>query len=71
MNPFQSLLDYEEFVYTLQQSFSPIKSSSLVVIRRGKRVAVLHRIEREIEEYLAEKAAETPAETKSLKTAYG
>lgn len=41
MNPFQSLRDYEEFVYTLQQSFPTIQSSGLVVIRRGKRVATL------------------------------
>lgn len=41
MNPFQSLRDYEEFVYTLQHSFPTIQSSSLVVIRRGKRVAIL------------------------------
>jgi hypothetical protein len=41
VNPFQSLHDYEEFVYTLQQSFPAIQSSSLVVIRRGKRVAIL------------------------------
>jgi hypothetical protein len=41
VNPFQSLHDYEEFVYTLQQSFSSVRSSSLVLIRRGKRVAVL------------------------------
>ena len=41
MNPFQSLRDYEEFVYTLQQSFPAIKSSSLVVIRRGRLIAVL------------------------------
>lgn len=41
VNPFQSLHDYEEFVYTLQRSFPTIKSSSLVVIRRGKRVAIL------------------------------
>lgn len=41
MNPFQSLHDYEEFIYTLQQSFPVIKSSSLVVIQRGKRVAIL------------------------------
>lgn len=41
VNPFQSLRDYEEFVYTLQQSFLIIKSSSLVVIRGGKRVATL------------------------------
>jgi hypothetical protein len=41
VNPFQSLRDYEEFVYTLQHSFPAIQSSSLVVIRRGKRVAIL------------------------------
>jgi hypothetical protein len=41
VNPFQSLHDYEEFVYTLQQSFPAIKSSSLVVIRRGRLIAVL------------------------------
>lgn len=41
MSPFQSLHDYEEFVYTLQQSFPIIQSSSLVVVRRGKRVATL------------------------------
>jgi hypothetical protein len=41
VSPFQSLRDYEEVVYTLQQSFPAIKSSSLVVIQRGKRVAIL------------------------------
>ncbi len=41
MNPFQSLHNYEEFVYTLQARFPAIQSSSLVVIRRGKRVAIL------------------------------
>ena len=41
MNPFQSLHSYEEYVYTLQQKFSSIKASSLVVIRRGKLVARL------------------------------
>jgi hypothetical protein len=41
VNPFRSLRDYEEFVYTLQQGFSAIKSSSLVVIQRAKRVAIL------------------------------
>lgn len=35
MNPYQSLPDYEEFVYTLRQSFSSITSSTLVVVRRG------------------------------------
>ena len=41
MNPFQSLRDYEEYVYTLQQQYPSIKASSLVVIRRGKLVARL------------------------------
>lgn len=41
MNPFQSLHEYEEFVYTLPQRFPVIVSSGLVVIRRGKRVAFL------------------------------
>ena len=41
MNLFQSLRNYEEYVYTLQQNFPSIKISSLVVIRRGKRVALL------------------------------
>jgi hypothetical protein len=41
VNPFRSIRDYEEFVYTLKQRFVSIKRSTLVVIRRGKRVAVL------------------------------
>ncbi len=41
MNPFQSLRDYEEFVYTLKQRFSVIDASTLVVARRGKRTATL------------------------------
>jgi hypothetical protein len=41
VNPFQSLQEYEEYIYTLQQSYPAIQSSSLVLIRRGKRVAVL------------------------------
>lgn len=41
MNPFQSLRDYEEYIYTLKQQFPSIQRSTLVVIRRGKRVAVL------------------------------
>jgi hypothetical protein len=41
VNPFQSLRDYEEYVYTLQQKYSSIKASSLVVVRRGKLVARL------------------------------
>jgi hypothetical protein len=41
MNPFQSLRDYEEYVYTLKQRFPSIQRSTLVIIRRGKRIAVL------------------------------
>ena len=41
MNPFQSLSDYEEYIYTLKQRFSSIQQSTLTVIRRGKRTAVL------------------------------
>ncbi len=41
MNPFQSFREYEELVYTLQRHFSSIKSSNLVVIRRGNRVAMV------------------------------
>ena len=41
MNPFQSLHDYEEYIYTLQQQYPAIKASNLVVIRRGKLVARL------------------------------
>jgi hypothetical protein len=35
VNPFQSLRDYEEFVYTLPQQFTAIVSCTLVVARRG------------------------------------
>lgn len=41
MNPFQSLRDYERFIYTLKQRFPLIQSSTLVVLTRGKRVAIL------------------------------
>ena len=41
MNPFQSLRDYEEYVYTLKQQFPSIERSTLVIIRRGKRTALL------------------------------
>jgi hypothetical protein len=41
MNPFQSLRDYEEYVYTLKAAFSSVQRSTLVVIPRGKRIAVL------------------------------
>jgi hypothetical protein len=41
MNPFQSLRNYEEFVYTLRQRFPAVQRSTLVVLRRGKRTAIL------------------------------
>jgi hypothetical protein len=41
VNPFRSFSDYEEFVYTLQRGFPAVKSSTLVLVRRGARVAVL------------------------------
>jgi len=41
MNPFQSLREYEGYVYTLRQRFPAIARSSLVLIRRGKRTAIL------------------------------
>jgi len=41
MNPFQSLRDYEEFIYTLRQRFPFIHGATLVVARRGKRTATL------------------------------
>ena len=41
MNPFQSLSDYEAFIYQLGSVYSAIRRSTLVVIRRGASVAVL------------------------------
>lgn len=41
MNPFQSLSDYEELIYTLQQQHPSIDRSTLVVARRGRGVAAL------------------------------
>lgn len=41
MNPFQSLRNYEEFIYTLNQTFPFILETNLVVARRGKRIATL------------------------------
>jgi hypothetical protein len=35
VNPFQSLRDYEEFIYTLTHHSSVIESSTLVVFQRG------------------------------------
>jgi len=41
MNPFQSLPEYERFIYTLQQRYPSLRCSTLTVIRRGKAVARL------------------------------
>lgn len=41
MNPFHSLREYEQFIYTLQQQFPILQSSTLVVVPRGKRMAIL------------------------------
>lgn len=41
MNPFQSLAEYERFVYTLQEHHSSIHRSTLTIIRRGAAVARL------------------------------
>ena len=35
MNPFRSLRDYEEFIYTLALQFPGVTSSTLVIYRRG------------------------------------
>ncbi len=41
MNPFTSLLEYETFVYQLQQQYPVIQRATLVIIRRGATVALL------------------------------
>lgn len=41
MNPFQSLHDYEEFIYTLKQRFPSVQSTTLIIIQRGKRTAIV------------------------------
>lgn len=41
MNPFNSLPEYEEFVYVLPEQRESIQSSSLTVIRRGARFAIV------------------------------
>ena len=35
MNPFLSLHEYEEFIYTLTERYGSIQSSTLVLVRRG------------------------------------
>jgi hypothetical protein len=41
MNPFQSLHEYEVFIYTLPQRNSSIVRSTLVIARRGRTIATL------------------------------
>lgn len=41
MNPFQSLHEYEEFIYSLQNSFPTIQRSTLVIIQRSRGYAEL------------------------------
>lgn len=41
MNPLQSLLEYEQFIYTLPRQYPVIRRSTLTVIRRGATVARL------------------------------
>lgn len=40
-NPLTSVRAYEEFVYTLQQTFPAIKVSTLVLKRQGRTTAIL------------------------------
>ncbi len=42
MNQFQSLREYEEYVYRLPQQYPSISYSTLVLVRRGRRTAILH-----------------------------
>lgn len=41
MNPFLSLHNYEEFIYTLKKSYPSVQSSTLIIVRRGKRTAIV------------------------------
>lgn len=41
MNAFQSLRDYEEFIYLLRQRYEAIQQSTLVVIPLGPRTAIV------------------------------
>jgi len=42
MNPLQSQSEYENFVYSLAQRYPAIRRSTLVLVRRGAAIAVLH-----------------------------
>ena len=41
MNPFLSLPEYEQFVYTLQQQYSAVLRSTLTIARQGRGLARL------------------------------
>lgn len=41
MNPFQSLREYERFVYSLQQRYSSVLHTTLTVARRGRGLATV------------------------------
>lgn len=41
MNPYQSLAEYERLIYTLPAAFPSITRSSLTIIRRGAKTALL------------------------------
>lgn len=41
MSPFQSLRDYEVFVYTLAKQFPSVSGSTLIIAQRGRRYAEL------------------------------
>ncbi len=41
MNPFQSFHNYEEFICTLKERHSSIKSSTVIIVQRGKRTAIV------------------------------
>lgn len=41
MNPFQSLREYEVFIYTLPQQFPVVRSSTLIISQRGRFTAEL------------------------------
>jgi hypothetical protein len=41
MSPFQSLRDYEHYIYTLAEQFDSIAESTLIIIQRGRAHAEL------------------------------
>ena len=41
MNPFRSLREYEEFLYTITKRFPSVQGSTLIVVHRGRRTATV------------------------------